>query len=123
MASPDVLAISLSRTVSVALRDRERARTGLTRRMKPHRFEKAPLLAVVSNRHGFGNSLGRCRVSRRCNSIENDAVINASQMTPRSCERCLIQRTENCKRNILTTKLQLLVPPVPSGFKISLPNF
>ena len=45
-----------------------------TRQMKPHRFENAPLLAAVSNRHGFDNSLDRCRVNRRYNRIEIDAV-------------------------------------------------
>ena len=29
-----------------------------TRQMKPHRFENAPLLAAVSNRRVFDNSLG-----------------------------------------------------------------
>ena len=47
-----------------------------TRQMKPHRFENAPLLVAVSNRHGFGNSLDRYRVNGRCNRIENDAVTN-----------------------------------------------
>ena len=47
-----------------------------TRQMKPHRFENDPLLVTVSNRHSFGNSLDRCRVNRRCNRTENDAVTN-----------------------------------------------
>ena len=47
-----------------------------TRQMKPHRFENAPLLAAVSNRRGFDNSLGRCRVNGRCNCIVIDAVTN-----------------------------------------------
>ena len=46
------------------------------RQMKPHRVENAPILAPVSNRHGFDNSLDRCRVNRRCNRIEIDAVTN-----------------------------------------------
>ena len=50
-----------------------------TRQMKPHRFENAPLLAAVSNRHGFGNSLDRCRVNGRCSRIENDAVTNETE--------------------------------------------
>ena len=45
------------------------------RQMKPRRFENAPLLAPVSNRHGFDNSLDRCRVNRY-NRIEIDAVTN-----------------------------------------------
>ena len=47
-----------------------------TRQMEPHRFENAPLLEMASNRHGFGNSLDRCGVNRKCNRIENDAVTN-----------------------------------------------
>ena len=40
------------------------------RQMKPRRFENAALLAAVSNRHGFGNSLDRCHVNRRRNRIK-----------------------------------------------------
>ena len=47
-----------------------------TRQMNPYRFENAPLLAAFSNRPGFGNGLDRCRVNRRRNRIENDAVSN-----------------------------------------------
>ena len=47
-----------------------------TRHMKPYRVENAPLLAAFSNRPGFGNGLDRCRVNRRRNRIENDAVTN-----------------------------------------------
>ena len=47
-----------------------------TRQIKPYRFENAPLLAAFSNRPGFGNGLDRCRVNRRRNRIENDAVTN-----------------------------------------------
>ena len=46
------------------------------RQTKPHRFENAPLLAALSNRHGFGNSLDRCHVNRRRNRIENNTVTN-----------------------------------------------
>ena len=44
--------------------------------MKPHHFESPPLLAGVSNRHGYGNSLDRCHVNRSSKCIENDAVTN-----------------------------------------------
>ena len=47
-----------------------------TRHMKPYRFENAPFLAPFSNRPDFGNGLDRCRVNRRRNRIENDAVTN-----------------------------------------------
>ena len=47
-----------------------------TRQMKPHRFENAPLLAPVSNRDGFDNSLDRCHVNGSGNRIEIDAVTN-----------------------------------------------
>ena len=47
-----------------------------TGQIKPYRFENAPLLAAFSNRLGFGNGLNRCRVNRRRNRIENDAVTN-----------------------------------------------
>ena len=57
----------------------------VTREMEQHRFENAPLLETVSNRHGFGNSLDRCRVNRKCKRIKSDAVT----MKPRSCKRCL----------------------------------
>ena len=43
--------------------------------MKPHGFENVPVLAPVSNRHGFDNSLDRRRVNR-CNHIKIDAVTN-----------------------------------------------
>ena len=47
-----------------------------TRQMKPYRFENAPLLAAFSNRPGLANVLDQCRVNRRRNRIENDAVTN-----------------------------------------------
>ena len=47
-----------------------------TRHMKPYLFENAPFLAAFSNRPGFGNGLDRCRVNRRRNRIENDALTN-----------------------------------------------
>ena len=51
-------------------------RKAFTRQMNPYRFENAPLLAAFSNRPGFGNGLDRCRVNRRRNRIENNAVSN-----------------------------------------------
>ena len=45
-----------------------------TGQMNPHCFENAPLLAAVSNRHGIGNSLDRCRVNRRCNCVRVNAA-------------------------------------------------
>ena len=47
-----------------------------TRQMKPYRSKNAPLLAAFSNRPGFANGLDGCRVTRRRNGIENDAVTN-----------------------------------------------
>ena len=47
-----------------------------TRQMKPYRFANALFLAAFSNRPGFGNGLNRCRVDRRRDRIENDAVAN-----------------------------------------------
>ena len=47
-----------------------------TPQMKSHRFENAPLLVTVSIGYGYGNSLDGCRVNRRCNRIEKDAVTN-----------------------------------------------
>ena len=45
-----------------------------TRQMKLYRFEYAPPLAAFPNRPGFRSGLDRCRVNRRRNRIENDAV-------------------------------------------------
>ena len=47
-----------------------------TRRMKPYRFENAPLLAAFSNSSGFASGLDQCCVNRRRNRIENGAVTN-----------------------------------------------
>ena len=41
-----------------------------------NRFKNVPLLAAFSNRPGFANGLDQCRVNRRHNRIENDAVTN-----------------------------------------------
>ena len=48
-----------------------------TRQMKPRRFENVPLLAAVSNRHGFDNSINRCRVNGRCNRVRVNAASDA----------------------------------------------
>ena len=50
--------------------------SSFTRQMKPYCFQNAPLLAAFSNRPCFGNGLDQCRVDRRRNWIESDAVTN-----------------------------------------------
>ena len=70
----------LNRTTQISRHNSNRIQIGVVslfaREIKLCRFENAPLLAAFSNRHGFGNSLDRCRVNRRHNRIENDAVTN-----------------------------------------------
>ena len=74
-----------------------------TRQMKPHRFENAPLLTTVSNGHGLGRNLDRCRANR-CNRIENDAVTNK----PRSCKRYLICRVNSETASICTVQFKIV---------------